>query len=226
MTVQDQFHFITRDFHSVWESIGKQPLSIADGRCNFLLANHAMVFLEWCVRTSGQNEATHTGVSVRFREALFKRTAYGVTLPFPKFTGTLFRMPFFHGIEDSLCAVVFDAIRNGIAHTYYPKTLPIVHVGGSANFVISMTGIEPQAADADSTTCPHLSRYEHEGNVGLWFHPGVAFTDVERAALAVGIDTLPEQARFEQNAVARADLLAALSVLSKSPSPSSASGDP
>lgn len=220
MSVQDQFTFITRDFHSTWESIAKQPATIADGRCNFLLANHAMVFLEWCVRVAAENEVTHAGVSIQLRSALFTRTAYGVPLAYPKVGGNLFKMPFFAGIEDSVCAIAFDAVRNGIAHTYYPKELPLSHLSApSSEFFISMTGVTSGSPSDDPPSCPHLSWYEDGANAGIWFHPGVAFTDIEKAAHHAGIAGLPKEARFDVPPLDHGALVASLGTLAKSQPP-------
>lgn len=221
MTVQDQFTFITRDFRSAWESLAKQPETVADGRCNFLFANHAMVFLEWCVGVAAKNETGCPGTSLKFRTALFSRTAYHVSLPYPKLTGKLFKKPFFVGFEDSLCAIVFDTVRNGIAHTYYPKALPLTHLTSpTSTFVVSMTGVGTEAPDFEPPSCPHLSWYENGPNVGIWFHPGVAFTDIEKAAKAAGIDALPEEDRFDEAPLDHGALLIALKTLSKSSAPS------
>ncbi len=188
------YNAFVEDFGGAWTSImRRQP----PGRGNFMFALMAMGFLEWCGRvTEKQPDAQQ-----RFLEALKAADPiYFAELP-TRWPARGRPSPLFATGREFLW-VLFNMVRNGIAHGYVQLDVDLADP--DVRMRVQITGPEERPQHRAGTPRPpnYLVPTQLHGSLGLLddtghdavivrLHPDVLFADVQFAADAASVTTLP-----------------------------------
>jgi hypothetical protein len=127
-TPQKVFDALCVDFETAWNAVAAVPMAPNQGRGKFLFANQAMILFEWaCQLCAG--DSTGAALVALGRELHTLRPTYFTSLPITldvTAAGNI-ALPRESGVPDShtrpLLWLLFDLIRNGLAHQYQQLVL-------------------------------------------------------------------------------------------------------
>jgi hypothetical protein len=185
------------DFYDSWDSLAASRT--ATGRGNFMYAFMATNYLEWAARVASQNHA----VAVRLASELYGSDGhYFAKLPpgWPTKPAKWFP-PSKDGNQDHWLWVVFDLVRNGIAHRYQQMDADLA----DGHFRVLLVGAEKRAFRPGGVRPPtHFRPFEVKAPTGtnylvMRLFPDVLFSDVDTAVNASGVLQLKPMDTFRRN---------------------------
>ena len=178
------FKFITKDFESIWNSLALAQ----NGRgCNYALALHSLILLEWAARLCKEDP---TGAALVDLSVELERIEprYFVRLPAPVFVSKDFQLPS-RGPDPSyqLLGALFDLVRNGQAHTYHQMIVKLPDgdfslAVGKVEGPFTLDQIEQAGSRED-----HLALRRAGSDLAVIVRPDVLFLDFKRAIESSGI---------------------------------------
>jgi hypothetical protein len=133
---KEMYNFIVKDFYDVWDSVANNNNEqIARG--NFLFGMQSMILLEFICRlcSTDQTGKTIKDFSIELNKIQCK---YFIELPQKCVSFSNFNLPYMGDSKnDNLLSILFDLIRNGLAHQYQQI---IVDLNDEKHFFIKLTG--------------------------------------------------------------------------------------
>jgi hypothetical protein len=177
---EEMYKFIVKDFNDVWDSVAKNKNEkIARG--NFLFGMHSMILLEFICRlcSTDQSEKAIKDLSIALNKIQCK---YFIEIPKKCVPSLHFNLPTIGDSKnDNLLSILFDLIRNGLAHQYQQI---IVDLNDDKHFYIKLTGSNfgSYLKSSRSQSINHLAyRRDEEDDLELTVYPNILFLDLTDA---------------------------------------------
>jgi hypothetical protein len=191
LSEQEIFDFIVSDFEGAWNSVADKPDKPGEkiGRGNLMFASQAMNLLEFAARLYS-NDSTGQ-IHTTFSKELNKiEPKYFTLLPSPCVaTNTEFTLPHMGDTTGrTLLWVLFDLIRNGLAHQYQ-QIIVDLNDKNKNRFCVSLAiGAEYKRSLSEATRSrpvDHLAySFDSSGDLMLKIYPDILFLDFKDAIIS------------------------------------------
>jgi hypothetical protein len=173
-----------RDFETAWDAVAASPPRSDQGRGNFLFAIHSMILLEWACRVCA-GDPKKAALASLSRSLHSVRPGYFTPLP------TKIRALAADGVPlpqsphptpgaSPLLWLLFDLIRNGLAHQYQQIVLRL----SDGPVYVSLGGPmfdQPMKLVRTTGGSDHLAYAPRSGSLGLLVRPEWLYLDFRAA---------------------------------------------